>query len=77
MVCVSDITEENEIKIPPVDISLSGVSTENVKLFLDYDYIDRRVLIRRAVIDHESTIVGSPILVLDGRLDQTRLNTHF
>ena len=77
MLGVSDITEENEIKIETVDISLSGVSTENVKLFLDYDYIDRRVLIRRAVIDHEYNIVGSPILVFDGRLDQPRLTEDF
>lgn len=77
MLGVSDITEENEIKIETVDISLSGVSTENVKLFLDFDYIDRRVLIRRAVIDSQYKIVGSPILVFDGRLDQPRLTEDF
>lgn len=74
---VSDIQEENEIKIETVDISLSGVSTENVKLFLDYDYIDRRVLIRRAVIDDNYAIIGTPILVFDGRLDQPRLQEDF
>lgn len=77
MLGVSDITEENEIKIETVDISLSGVSTENVKLFLDYDYIDRRVLIRRAVIDDNYAIIGTPILVFDGRLDQPRLQEDF
>lgn len=77
MLGVSDITEENEIKIESVDISLSGVDTANVKLFLDYDYIDRRVLIHRTVIDDKYAIIGTPILVFDGRLDQPRLTEDF
>ena len=77
MLGVSDITEENEIKIESVDITLSGVDTANVKLFLDFDYIDRRVLIRRTVIDDKYAIIGSPILVFDGRLDQPRLQEDF
>ena len=74
---ISDIMEEDEIKIENVDISLSGVSTDNVKLFLDYDYIDRRVLIHRTILDDNYGIVGTPILVFDGRLDQPRLTEDF
>jgi len=77
MLGISDILEEDEIKIENVDISLSGVSTDNVKLFLDFDYIDRRVLIHRTVLDHNYGIVGTPILVFDGRLDQPRLVEDF
>ena len=77
MLGVSDITEENEIKIESVDITLSGVDTANVKLFLDFDYIDRRVLVRRAVIDNQYNIVGDPVLVFDGRLDQPRVLEDF
>jgi len=77
MLGVSDITEENEIKIESVDITLSAVATENVKLFLDYDYIDRRVLIHRTVLDDNYTIIGTPILVFDGRLDQPRIQEDF
>ena len=77
MLGVSDITEEQEIKIETVDITLSGVDTANVKLFLDFDYIDRRVLIRRAVTDSNYAIIGTPIIVFDGRLDQPRLVEDF
>lgn len=73
MMGIGDITEEEDIKIESVDITLSGVDSENVKLFLDYDYIDRRVLVHRTVIDDKFGIVGTPILVFDGRLDQPRL----
>lgn len=73
MMGVGDITEEDSIKIETIEITLSGVESSNVKLFLDYDYIDRRVLIHRAVIGDNHAIIGSPILVFDGRLDQPRL----
>lgn len=74
---IGEITEEEDIKVESIDITLSGVDTANVKLFLDYDYIDRRVLVRRAVIDDNYAIVGSPIIVFDGRLDQPRLTEDF
>lgn len=77
MLGVSDIMEENEIKIETIDITLSAVATENVKLFLDYDYIDRRVLVHRAVIGNDFSIVGTPILVFDGRLDQPRVTENW
>ena len=74
---ISDIIEEEEIKIENVDISLSGIDTSMVKLFLDYDYIDRRVLIHRTVLDNNYGILGTPILVFDGRLDQPRMVEDF
>ena len=67
---VSDITEEQQFSIQQVTVSLSGVPVENVKLFLDYDYIDRQIIIYRAIIDEDHSIIGSPFLVFDGRLDQ-------
>lgn len=74
---VTDIQEEEDIKIESIDITLSALDTDLVKLFLDYDYIDRRVLVHRAVIGHDYSIIGSPILVFDGRLDQPRLVEDF
>jgi hypothetical protein len=77
MLGVSDIQEEEDLKIESVEITLSGVETANVKLFLDFDYIDRRVLIRRAIIGDDYNIIGDPILVFDGRLDQPKIIEDF
>lgn len=77
MLGVTDIQEEEDLKIETIDITLSAIDTEIVKLFLDYDYIDRRVLVHRAVITDGYSIVGTPILVFDGRLDQPRLLEDF
>lgn len=78
MLGINDIKEEEDLKVESVDITLSAVESDNVKLFLDYDYIDRRVLIHRAVIGKSNyDIIGDPILVFDGRLDQPRLAENF
>lgn len=74
---ISDISEEEELKIESIDITLSAIDTDLVKLFLDYDYIDRRVLAHRVVVDSGSNFIGTPILVFDGRLDQPRLVEDF
>ena len=73
MLSMSDIQEEEDIKIESVDIVLSALDTDLVKLFLDYDYIDRRVLIHRGITGNDYALIGTPILVFDGRLDQPRI----
>ena len=73
MLGMTDIQEEEDLKIETIDITLSALDTDLVKLFLDYDYIDRRVLVHRAVINHGYQLIGSPVLVFDGRLDQPRV----
>lgn len=71
---IGDITEDEDLKIEQMEIVLTGIESENVKLFLDYDYIDRRVVVYRAVIGMDNIIIGDPILVFDGRLDQPRVS---
>ena len=73
MLGVSDIAEEQDLKIESIDITLSAIDNSIVKLFLDYDYIDRRVVVHRAVVGSNYQPVGTPALVFDGRLDQPRL----
>ncbi len=77
MMGVADITEEDQLNIEKVDISISAVKSENVKMFLDYDYIDRKVVIYRALIDDRNQIIGEPFLVFDGRLDQPTVVEDF
>ena len=71
---MSEIVEEQDLKIESIDISLSAIDTDIVKLFLDYDYIDRRVLVHRAVVGSNYQPIGVPVLVFDGRLDQPRIS---
>lgn len=74
---MTDVQEEEELKIESIDITLSAIDTDLVKLFLDYDYIDRRVLVHRVIMDHDYSFIGTPILIFDGRLDQPRIVEDF
>ena len=74
---MTDIVEEEDLRIETIDVTLSAIDSDLVKVFLDYDYIDRRVLVHRAVISSSYALVGTPILVFDGRLDQPRVAEDF
>lgn len=77
MLSVTDINEEDKLTIEKVDIVVSAVKSEYVKLFLDYNYINRRVLIYRAVLDDNHKVIGTPFLVFDGRLDAPAISEDF
>lgn len=74
---VGSVTEDTELRIESLDIGLSAIDSENVKLFLDYNYIDRRVVVHRGVTGADYNLIGDPILVFDGRLDQPRVSEDF
>ena len=74
---ISEITEEDNLTIEEVTINISALDTAAVKLFVDNDYIDREVIIYRAVCDDNYQIVGTPIEAFRGRLDQPIIQEDF
>jgi len=77
MMSMSDITEEDRLTIEKVDITVSAVESKFVKLFLDYNYIDRRIVVYRAILDDNSRVIGNPFLVFDGRMDAPAIAEDF
>jgi len=65
----SDIVETNEANIETISISLSGVDTTYVNLFLTGGYLDRTVQIYKAFLDSNDALVSDPLLIFDGRLN--------
>ena len=74
---ISEIQEENNVRIEEINVTISALDTSSVKLFLDNDYIDRQIIVRKAVIDNNYTIIGTPVIVFDGRLDQPTVQEDF
>tara|TARA_Y100000114_G_scaffold39830_1_gene35452 strand:+ start:817 stop:1380 length:564 start_codon:yes stop_codon:yes gene_type:complete len=74
---ISEIQEENNVRIEEITITISALKTSSVKLFLDNDYIDRQVIVRKAILDGNHTIVGDTVIVFDGRLDQPTVQEDF
>ena len=65
----SDIVETNEANIETISISLSGVDTTYINLFLTGGYLDRTVQIYKAFLDSNDALVSDPLLIFDGRLN--------
>ena len=65
----SDIVETNEANIETISISLSGVDTTYINLFLAGGYLDRTVQIYKAFLDSNDALVSDPLLIFDGRLN--------
>lgn len=65
----SDIVETNESNIETISISLSGVDTTYINLFLSGGYLDRTVQIYKAFLDSNDALVSDPLLIFDGRLN--------
>ena len=74
---ISEVTEEDTLKIESITITLSALDTAVVSYFLDNDYIDKQVIVRKAVLGNDNQIIGDPILVFDGRLDQPTITEDF
>ena len=65
----SDIVETNESNIETISISLSGVDTTYINLFLEGGYLDRTVEIYKAFLDSNDALVSDPLLIFNGRLN--------
>jgi len=65
---ISDISEASDIQVGSMTIGLSGVSQEYIAILLGQNYIDKRVVISRVVLTDINAIIGSPIVIYDGRI---------
>lgn len=70
----SSFNESSELRVGTATITLSGAEQTYISLFLNNDYIDVRARIWRAAIDSSDAVIGSPILVFDGRISGYQIN---
>jgi len=77
LLSVSSVVENNNNGIENVSISLSGVPDEFVKLFLDFNYIDRPVRIHKLFLDDAGAAIGASVLIFDGRIDKPVIKHDF
>lgn len=64
-----EIEETAELSAGQTQVSLSGVDQSEIASALQYDYIDRRLVIRKAFFKDDETLVVDPVPILDGRCD--------
>jgi hypothetical protein len=75
---ITNILEDSSNSIQKVDLTLTAIPDGFVNLFLDHDYIDRPVKVRKLFVDTSTgASIGSSILVFDGRIDKPIINHEF
>tara|TARA_R100001377_G_scaffold85210_1_gene70802 strand:- start:1847 stop:2401 length:555 start_codon:yes stop_codon:yes gene_type:complete len=71
---ISAVTETTEVQVGAVSLTLSGVSQEYISILLNNAYIDKQVTISRVLMDPYLQIIGTPILMYDGRITNFAIN---
>ena len=63
------VSESTEAQVGSINIQLSGVGSAYVAILLSENYIDRKVSIKRVLLDDSGVIIGDSFLIYEGRID--------
>lgn len=72
----SAIEETTELQVNSVKLTQSGVDQTYIALYLAHDYIDRRMVIRKAFLDDAEGVIVDPIPIFDGRMDAPEITEN-
>jgi len=65
---LSTSQETQDLRVGSLSLSISAVDQSYVSIFLNQEYVNRRVRIWLAVLDSSAAIVGDPIKTFDGEI---------
>ncbi len=74
LVNVSPANENSDLRVGMLTITLSGVNQAYISILLNQSYVNRQASISRVFLDDSGQIIGSPVLLYDGRLDSFTVN---
>jgi hypothetical protein len=77
MLGFSAVMEDSTNSIQTVDVTLTAIPDNFVNLFLDFDYIDRPVRVRKLFLDQAGNALGNTRLIFDGRIDKPIIRHEF
>ena len=68
------ITETGQARVNQINFALSGASKTITNLFLNNNYVDRRIVIYRHFFNNESVAIGTPVMLFDGEMTAFQIN---
>jgi len=66
---VQTVKESSELRVGSTKLVLSGVEQSFISSFLSSGYVSRQVRVLRVFLDGNNAIIGSPVLIYDGRIN--------
>jgi hypothetical protein len=70
LLAIASPKESHDLRVNSINLELSGVNQTFISLFLTGNWINRKVIIRQAVIGSDGQIIGDPFVVFDGQMTQ-------
>ena len=71
---IQPIEETANIQSLSMSVSLSGINTSIVPIALDENYQGRRAKVYIAYFENNHSVIGTPVLIFDGRMDYMDIN---
>jgi hypothetical protein len=68
------VNETNEARVNEINIILDGVSSTFTNLFLNNNYVERRVVIYRQFLAEDGTAISTPVMMFDGEIKNFTVN---
>lgn len=67
---ISTVKEESEVRVGTTKVKLSGVEQSFIAALLSSGYVGRKLIVYRAFLDDNSAVIGTPVLIFDGRISE-------
>ena len=65
---VETVKETSEVTVGTTKLRMSGVEQSFISAFLTNGYVARQIRVLRAFLDANNNIIGTPVLIYDGRI---------
>tara|TARA_R110000744_G_scaffold29513_5_gene70418 strand:+ start:1648 stop:2145 length:498 start_codon:yes stop_codon:yes gene_type:complete len=66
----SDPTETNELRVNTINLEMSGVGQSFISIFLTQNWLNRKVVLQKACLNANGSVIGAPITLFDGQITQ-------
>ena len=72
----ASVEESTKITTGSIELSISGADQTYIAGLIStgWDYIDRKIVIRRALLDDNNAIIGNSVIVFQGKISGYKIN---
>tara|TARA_R110000868_G_scaffold338663_1_gene599440 strand:+ start:12990 stop:13544 length:555 start_codon:yes stop_codon:yes gene_type:complete len=70
----SSPTETKDLRVNSMNLVMSGADQSFISIFLNQNWVNRRVQVRKVLLNANTSVIGTPITLFDGTISQFEIN---